>query len=127
MAKQVQIKEIRVNNELIQVAGETAEITLGRGESSYESFIAGGGSSKVVSGLDTSTQVGSMKFDIPHIAGYFERCQDWHDKRGENLVRLVDTNDEIYTLEEAGLVGDTALSFSADGKISIEFKGNPIK
>jgi len=127
MAKSIQVVEVRVNNVVTPIAGETVEIMLGRGETNTEAYVAGNNNIEVVSGLNTSTQIGGVKFDMPHIASTATEVDSWHEARGENLVFVRDINDVTYTLEQGVLATDTTLPFASDGKISIEFKGKPIK
>jgi len=118
---------VRVNDETIAIVPNTFNPTLGGGEVNVRSASSGGNSIDTVHTSNAETKISTWMFDVYSTPDNIKSIQTWQRSIGENTVAAIETLGEgsslSLSLTQASLVNDPELNLSADGVISLEFKG----
>ena len=118
---------VRINNDTIYIVPNTFSPTLGGGEINVRAASAGGNSVEPVHTSNAETKISTWTFDIYSTPENIKSVRAWQDSIGTNVVSgietLADGSSVSLSLTTASLVNDPELGLSADGVISLEFKG----
>lgn len=120
------VPAVLVNNIPISIIPNTFKVKMGRGETKVESASQGGGASSSVHSEDAKTRVGEMKWEMYCTEDAITFFHDWKANTGSNYIATVQPFLNPMTMAFASLCNDPEFEFTADGKVAIEFKGDPV-
>lgn len=118
---------VRINDETISIVPNTFNPTLGGGEINVRAASAGGNSIDPVHTANAETKISTWMFEIYSTPANIRNIKGWQNGIGQNTVAGIETLGDgtsiSLSLTQASLVNDPELNLSADGTISLEFKG----
>lgn len=119
---------LQVNGVVVAYVPNTLTSINGRGERKIMTLTGGGASLKHVFSEDITTRMGKISFQVVSTAFDIQNVNAWQDNGFNNVVVLSDVETGYsLTMQKATIVNDPEFSYSADGVISVEFQGTPIR
>lgn len=119
---------VRINDDTIAIVPNTFNPTLGGGEVNVRSASSGGNSIESVHTSNAETKISTWTFEIYPTPENIRNVSGWQNAIGQNTVAAIETlgngTSISLSLTGASLANDPELNLSADGTISLEFKGN---
>lgn len=120
---------VRINDITFSIVPNSVKSSGGLGETKVRAASAGGNSITTVHTSDAETKIGKMMFDLFVTKQDEAQLSIIHNNIGNNTVSLVEvfSNGETAseTLPNCSLINDPEKEKSADGKMSLEFEGDP--
>lgn len=119
---------ISVNDETVAIIPNTLMTKNGHGETKVRAVSTGGGGGGTVHTVDAESRFSVVKFDLPNTAANAEKVRQWKSAIGTNTVSFFERvgGDVVErTFTGQSIVNDPEFEASADGKVSIEFNGDP--
>jgi hypothetical protein len=119
---------LQVNGVVVPYVPNTLTSVNGRGERKIMTLTGGGASLKHVFSEDITTRMGKISFQVVSTAFDIQNVNAWQDNGFRNVVVLSDAETGYsLTMQKATIVNDPEFSYSADGVISVEFQGTPLR
>lgn len=112
-----------INNLPIAILPNTLKYTEGFGEQSVRTQSAGGGSVEVVWSDNAESKMSTVSFDVINTNGNIALIRRWKANTNQNAISVV-AQGFSRSFSNMALTNDFEVELSADGKISLEFKGN---
>lgn len=127
MSQSLSNPAVRINDVTVAIVPNTFNPTLGGGEINVRAATAGGNSIDTVHTSNAETKISTWMFEIYSTPDNIKSIQEWQRNIGVNTVAAVETLGDgsslSLSLTSASLVNDPELNLTADGTISLEFKG----
>ena len=119
--------QVIVDGETIAVVPNSVVVRV-PGEAKVRAMSIGGGAIEVVTGLDASTLIGHVKFEIPSTRRNADRVLKWKQKMkvGEKMTVNIVFPNGAFPHQQMSLTKDTEIAMKSDGNIPLEFEGQPI-
>jgi hypothetical protein len=118
-----------VDNVPVAIVPNSFKFKLGKGTVKVRAASVGGGSVESVHTEDAEAKIGMIKFSLYVTGDNIASVNTWKSSAtiGGHVVQGIDsvTNKPIV-LQSASMVNDPDFEASADGKVEVEFEGNPI-
>lgn len=115
-----------INNVPIAIMPDSFEFEEGSGVINVRAMAAGGGSVQSVHTEDLKTKIGKVKFDLAVTLTNRQIIGTWKDNIGANVVIAIDNLGNQVIGNNMSLTIEPNYKASADGKVSIEFAGDPL-
>lgn len=116
---------LTINNEPIGIVPNSFKYKRGKGEINVRSASTGGGGIDIVTTRNAEDNVGMMSFDM-YVTPVTENLfNDWKSRIESNVVQAQQLGQNTLTMNQASLSNDPEFEPTADGKVTIEFKGAP--
>lgn len=116
---------VYVNDELIPIVPGSLKTTPAKGEVKARALAIGGNKVTIVGGLDTSTLLEEVKFEIANTSDDTERVEDWKRRSITNELNVIKLawpgQDHVRAYLKAFMVNSPEADHSADGNIPVEF------
>ncbi len=129
MPNAISVPAIRFDGDTIGIVPNSAEFMLGTGEINVRAASAGGDSIEAVHTVNAESKIGNFKVDIYNTPDNIRLIQTLKKRVGiieiGAIESVIDTSAASITLQNASLCNDPDLPLSADGVMSLEFKGTP--
>lgn len=127
MGKRLNDIIILVNNDQISYSADSLSWKDGFGDAEVVNEIVGGGQTDPVYSEDLTSKVGMVKFSMATTAANDALKRAWKANKNNNVVELLGSADENFQkiFTQAAILEDPEANAATDGKIEIEFKGNP--
>lgn len=130
MPNTISVPAIRIDGDTIGIVPNSAEFIPGKGETNVRTASAGGNSIEAVHSVNAESKIGNFKVDIYPTAANISLVQTLGNRVGiieiGAIDSVADTRAASLTLQNASLCNDPEIPLTADGVISLEFKGTPI-
>ena len=129
MAPQLSVPAVIINNETIKIIPNTFVYDGGEGEVKVFATSAGGNSIETVHAVDAESKIGKAKFDVRTTSDIDSKIAVWKSRIGTNSVMWTqEVEGKYYTwsIDGASLVNVIEREATADGKVSLEWEGNPM-
>lgn len=122
--KQLSTPRVIVDGVVIPVVPNSVTVRI-PGDSKVRAMSAGGGSVQAVHGVDASTLIGHVKFDIPSTAQNADRVRAWKANMLNGIGMTVNVIEDTvqFPHQNMHLTKETSVAMTADGNISCEFEG----
>ena len=117
---------VRINNVTVAIVPNSLKIVLGRGEVTTRAASSGGNSIEMIHAVDAESKVSEWTFDLYPKAVDIKSIPGWKDSVGANAISAVETVDGVpltFSLAQASLTNDPEIQASADGVISLTWRG----
>jgi len=128
--KRMTVPAVRINNETWAIVPDTLVYDAGEGEIKVEAVSIGGGKSESIHGEDISTAIGMVKFDVPTTDDLDAKIREMKQAIGANGIVFVEKiGSQIVkrTFTGMSLSNSVERNVGSDGKVSLEFKGDPME
>lgn len=116
---------IVVNNIAISLVPDSFVSKLGRGEVEVRHASTGNGG-ETIHTEKTETKVGCMSWEMYNTPETEALVEQWKANTAGNVVQAYEKGVTTKVLPGASMVNDPDFEGKADGKVKIEFKGDPI-
>ena len=121
---------IQINDVTFAIVPNTLVVQLGEGETNVRTASTGGGSVTSIHSSNAEDKIGKFMFDIFPTDDVKANIKLWKANIGENGLSATQqltngTSQELF-LPNASLANDPEINYTADGIVSLEFKGDPI-
>lgn len=117
---------VSVNNTAIVYVPGSLKYNEGLGETKMVSQAGGGGQVQIAVAEDITTKKGKVSFELLPTATNIALARTWKVNSNANVVKLSATGSDFSkTFTAAAIVNDYEVNLSADGKIGLNFEGNP--
>jgi hypothetical protein len=119
---------IQVNGVAVRYIPNTLTTRDGGGERKVMAYTAGGNSVSYGYAEDITTRKGFISFQIAVQEFDIQNLKNWKANKFSNSIVLSDA--EIgysVTMQQACLINQPEISYNADGVISVEFEGTPLR
>ena len=118
---------LMVNNEIVKYKPNSLNFMPGTGEVTSRAQMIGNGKVSVVNAVDGSTMIGEVKFALENTieASDLVDTLSLKKKQNEDFVIQIIYSDKTYSFKNMTLTNNPEYQDSADGEISLEFKGDP--
>lgn len=120
------VPSVFVNNVPISIVPNSAKFTLGKGAVKVRAASNGGGASVSVHTEDAESKIGKIKFALYVKPENIALSSAWKSLIGANAVQFIQAGQVPISLQNASQVNDPDWEATADGKVEIEFEGDPI-
>lgn len=114
-----------VNDSPIAYINNTLTYTTGKGEYKVRTQVGGGSIILTSACIDVETAVSTIKVDVLPTQFNIDFFKDVKNRHNGNVIHLTDGQDFNVTFQNTFLANDYEVQLSGDGKISLEFKGDP--
>ncbi len=117
--------QVIINNKAVPVVPGSVVRKKGRGEITVEAQSLGAGNVDTVHTVDAKSMKSNFKFEMKVTEENMALVDEWKLNMGLNVIRYVgESVNEIY--EQMSVINDPEYPDSNDGKIAVEFEGNPL-
>ncbi len=121
---------VRINDDLYRIVPNSLVYTGGEGETNVRAASAGSGNSESVHSENAETQISMCNFDVYLLTGTDSDIRTWKRNVGTNTIKLDQVNQQgrpyVRVFRGMSLINDVERNASADGVVSLEFKGDPM-
>lgn len=123
--RQLAQPRVQVNGRTIKIVGGSLKKSI-PGETAVRAVSAGNQSVSIVAGLDVSTLVSMVSFDVANTAEQHEFVEDMRSKsnNGEPVTIRIIEDTKQFSYQEMYLTSAPEAEFASEGNISLEFKGS---
>lgn len=119
---------LQVNGVVVAYIPNTLTSTNGKGERKLITLTGGGNSLKHVFSEDITTRMGKISFQVPATAFDIQNVSNWQNNGFANVIVISDAETGYsLTMQRATMVNDPEFAYNADGIISVEFQGTPLR
>lgn len=129
MPNALSVPAIRIDGDTIGIVPNSAVFILGKGETNVRAASAGGNSIEAVHTVNAEAKIGNFNVDLYNTSENIRKIQTLGDRVGlieiGAIESVIDTSAASITLQNASLCNDPEMPLSADGVMSLEFKGTP--
>ena len=117
---------VSVNNTAIAYVVGSLKYNEGLGESKQIAQAAGGGAVVIANADDVSTKIGKVSFELLPTASNISLARAWKVNGNANVVKLSASGNAFNkSFTGAAIVNEYEVGLSADGKLGLNFEGNP--
>ncbi len=120
---------VLINGDTFAIVPNSLVVNLGIGETTVRAASVGGQGVESVHTRNAESMIGKFMFDIYVESDAGRNLQTWSNGIGANTLEAVSVageNTSTYGLPSASLMNDPDIAQAADGKISLEWAGDPV-
>lgn len=125
MSNAISVPGVQVNNDPIAIVPNSMKIVPGDGEMKARSASVGDDSVEIIYTEDAESKIGECKFEMFPTDENITKIREWKSKKGTNFIAFSQKDGKSYSMATACLMNNTEIELSADGKISLEWQGQP--
>lgn len=122
------VPEILVNDEKVSIVPNSFTYDKGEPEINVRSASAGNGASESVHTVDAESAIAEPMFNLYVTNENDDRIRQWKENIGGNVIKAVQRvpngTDIVLTFPGQSLTNKPSREASADGVVSLEFKGD---
>lgn len=122
----ISVPGISVNNDPISIVPNSFKFTMGKGETTVRAASAGGGSVQSVHTEDAESKIGKMSWEMYVTTETMKSVSGWKNAIGANYVAAQQPASSPLSGGNMSMVNDPDFEASADGKVEIQFEGDPL-
>lgn len=122
----ISVPSVTVNNNPYGISPNSAKYSPGYGESNMRAASNGGGSVSMVYSENAEGKVGKVSFDMYCDDTARDLIKECKNNGNTNVVVLSQSGFNSIRLTGAALTNEPESELSADGNVTLEFKGAPI-
>ena len=133
MAQALSVSSLSMNNETIKIVPNSFIIKAGVGERNTRWASSGGLAGEGVTTINAETLLGDFKFDLFSTQDNIAKVQEWASRVDNNSLSashsILENGQRKYvtlTFDHAVMQNDPDIELTSDGKISLEWKSDPV-
>ena len=124
--KMISNAQVLINDVAIGYVPNSLKVKLGYGEDNYISQTGGGDIVIPIYSKNAETRVAEVSFDLSPYDVDIALFRSIKNRENNNVIVIADNSSNFsLTFQEAALINDPDIEFSATGKFTVNFKSRP--
>lgn len=120
----IAVPALEINNEVVAIVPNSLVFTEGFGEQTVLTQSAGGGIIETVYSDNAELKISMVKFELHTTQQNIDLVRSWKVNLNNNAISITDSGLE-RTFTNMALTSNYEVQTGSEGKIAIEFKGDP--